>query len=393
MVTFDLERRNILLGALAMTSAIAAGTASVPRTARGGERFAKFAYTGCRTTKERGARGLGINVFRVDQTTGVWSHVQPVEDLVNPSFLAFDRQQRFLYAVHGDFSEVSAFRIDHESGKLTTINQQSTGGKNPVHLAPDPSNRFMIGANYATGSLAVLPFRRDGGLEPMVQLLQLPGAGGPHKVEQTGSHPHHVVFDPVGRFLVVPDKGVDRVFSLTFDPSTPALMLTEPGFVTTRSGAGPRHASFHPNLPFVYVNYELDSSLSVNRYDQATGAITPIQVVPSRPDAFVSANTSSEVEVEPSGRFVYISNRGSDVIGTYAIDHSSGHVRPIGWTSSSGGGPRFMTIDPSGKFLHAANELTDTIVTFRIDSESGKLLPTGQVVETGSPTCIAFATT
>jgi 6-phosphogluconolactonase (cycloisomerase 2 family) len=314
-----------------------------------------------------------------------------VENLVNPSFLSFDREQRFLYAIHGDLSEISAFQIDRESGTLTMINQQSTGGKNPVALVADQTNKFMIVANYATASLALLPIRQDGGLDTLVQLLQLPGTGGPNKVEQTGSHPHHVVYDPAGRFLIVPDKGVDRIFTVEFDQTRPLLKLTEPGFVATRPGAGPRHASFHPSLPFVYVNYELDSSLSVNRYDRATGVVTPVQIVPSTPDTFVGANTSAEVEVHPSGRFVYLSNRGSDLIGAFEIDAASGRVSPKGWTSSGGRGPRFMKIDPSGTLLHAANELTDTIVTFKIDPESGSLSPTGHVIETGSPTCVAFA--
>jgi len=371
-----------------------AGAVTIPATSgrASGPHFARFAYTGCRTTKERGARGQGINVYGIDPSTGAWSHVQLLGDLINPSFLSFEREQRFLYAVHGDFSEISAFCVDRENGKLYLINQQSTGGKNPVALVTDQSNRFMIVANYATSSLAVLPLRNDGGLEPLTQLLQLPGVGGPNKVEQTASHPHHAVWDPAGRFLIVPDKGVDRIFILTFDAVSKNLELTDPGFFTTRPGAGPRHASFHPSAPFVYVNYELDSSLSVNRYDGTTGSLAAVQVVPSNPDTFVGANTSAEIEVDPTGRFVYISNRGSDLIGAYAVDTSSGRVSPVGWISSGGRGPRFMKIDPTGTLLHVANELTDTIVTFQIDAESGKLSPSGRVIETGSPTCIAFAT-
>lgn len=387
----DQERRNILRGALLMTIAGTTTTVGTAALAANAPRFARFAYTGCRTTKERSARGKGINVYRVDPASGAWTHVQLVENLVNPSFLAFDRERHFLYAVQGDFSEISSFRINEENGTLSLIDKQSTGGKNPVHLVADQSNRFMIVANYATSSLAVLPRRQDGGLDRLVQLLQLPGDGGPHKVEQTGPHPHHVVYDPSGRFLVVPDKGGDRVFTLEFDPAKPLLRLTEPGFAAARPGAGPRHASHHPSLPFVYVNYELDSSLSVNRFDRATGAITPIQIVPSTPDSFVGANTSAEVEVHPTGRFVYVSNRGSDLIGAFSIDAASGRVTPVGWMPSAGRGPRFMAIDPSGTLLHAANELTDTIVTFKIDPETGALSPTSRVIETGSPTCIAFA--
>jgi 6-phosphogluconolactonase len=392
MPTIDFERRKLLRGALLMTVASATTSLAPSGRAASGPHFAQFAYTGCRTTKERGARGRGINVFRIDQETGAWTHAQLVENLVNPSFLSFDRERRFLYAVHGDSSEISAFRVDRESGNLTLINQQSTGGKNPVALVPDQTNKFMIVANYATGSLALLPIRQDGGLDPLIQLLQLPGTGGPNKVEQTGSHPHHVVYDPAGRFLIVPDKGGDRIFTVELDSTKPTLKLAEPGFVATRPGAGPRHASFHPSLPYVYVNYELDSSLSVNRYEQSTGVVTPVQVIPATPDTFVGANTSAEVEVDPTGRFVYVSNRGSDLIGTFAIDAATGRVSPVGWTSSGGRGPRFMKIDPSGTLLHAANELTDTVVTFAIDPESGKLRPTGQFIETGSPTCIAFAT-
>jgi 6-phosphogluconolactonase (cycloisomerase 2 family) len=277
MSEIDFGRRKILRGALAMTVASAATTLAPGARAAKATPFARFAYTGCRTTKERGARGEGINVFRIDGGAGAWSHAQLVKDLVNPSFLAFDREQRFLYAVHGDFSEISAFRVDRESGNLTLINQQSTGGKNPVALVTDRSNKFMIVANYATSSLAVLPLRDDGGLEPLTQLLQLPGTGGPNKVEQTASHPHHVVWDTAGRFLIVPDKGVDRIFSLTFDSASHNLKLTDPGFFTTRPGAGPRHASFHPSAPFVYVNYELDSSLSVNHTMERLEAWQPFR--------------------------------------------------------------------------------------------------------------------
>ena len=391
MDTIDVERRNMLRGAVLMTIAGTATTLQTTARAANPAHFARFVYTGCRTTRERGARGKGINAYCVDPATGAWTQVQLVEGLANPSFLAFDREQRFLYAVHGDFSEISSFRIDQETGSLSLINQQSTGGKNPVHLVADQSSRFMIVANYATGSLAVLPIRQDGGLEPLVLLLQLPGNGGPDKVEQTGPHPHHLVYDPAGRFLVVPDKGADRVFTLEFDPTKPLLKLSDPEFAAARPGAGPRHASFHPSLPFVYVNYELDSSLSANRYDRVTGAVTPFQVVPSTPDTFVGANTSAEVEVDRSGRFIYVSNRGSDLIGVFAIDASSGRISPKGWTPSGGRGPRFMKIDPSGTLLHVANELTDTIVTFKIDPDSGDLSPTERVIGTGSPTCIAFA--
>src|SRR4051794_33647566 len=116
-----------------------------------------FAYVGARTTKERNARGNGLNVFRVNPATSAWTHVQVVSDLVNPSFLAFDRSRQYLYVVHGDLSVISAFTVDPETGKVSLINRQSTEGKNPVHLAIDPSNPFVVVANHVTSTLALLP--------------------------------------------------------------------------------------------------------------------------------------------------------------------------------------------------------------------------------------------
>jgi 6-phosphogluconolactonase len=378
------RRRVIVGGALAAAGAFSAAAQPAPRTG------ARFAYVGCRTTKERNASGEGITVFRVDPATGAWSQVQLVKDLVNPSFLAFDRQQRFLYTVHGDGSEVSAFRISLDTGELTSLNRQSTGGRNPVHLTVDESNRFLIVANYATGTLAVLPRKADGSLDPVQQLVHLPGEPGPNKIEQTSSHPHEVAYDRAGRFLVVPDKGLDRIFTFRFDSDQGRLVAA--GFVQVRPGAGPRHITFHPTAPFAFVANELDSTVGAYRYDAERGALTPILVIPSIPDTFTGANTAAEIEIEPSGGFVFVSNRGHDSIGTFSVDASTGRLAPVSWTSSGGKGPRFFTLTPSGARLYAANENSDTIVPFSVDAKAGRLSQAGEIIQTGSPVCIVFST-
>jgi 6-phosphogluconolactonase len=362
------SRRHALLGgALAVARAFSTAAQPAPRAT------ARFASVGCRTTKERNASGEGITVFWVDPATGAWSQVQLVKDLVNPSFLAFDRQQRFLYTMHDDFSEVSAFRIDADSGELSLLNRQSTEGRNPVHLAVDESNRFLIVANYATGTLAVLPRKPDGSLEPVYQFEHLPREPGPNKVEQTSSHPHQVAYDRARRFLIVPDKGLDRIFCLRFDSDQGKLVAADAGFVQVRPGAGPRHITFHPTAAFAFVAHELDSSVGAYRHDAQCGAMTPIQVIPSIPDTFTGANTAAEITIEPSGGFVFVFNRGHDRIGTFSVDQSSGRLAPVSWTSSGGKGPRFFTLDPSGTRLYAANENSDTIVPFGVDGETGRL--------------------
>lgn len=350
-----------------------------------------FAYVGSRTTRERNARGNGINVYRMDGATGEWTHVQLVDNLVNPSFLAFDHTRRYLYTVHGDQSEVSAFRIEAGSGELTFLNRQATGGKNPVHLAFDPSNRFLVVPNYGSGTLALLPRNADGSLGALADLVELPGKPGPHRVEQPHARPHFSPFDPQGRFIVVPDKGLDKVFSYRLDAAAGKLLPAETPFVEARETSGPRHIAFHPHLPMAYVVNELDSTVTAYHYDEVSGRLTPRQILLALPASFTGNSRASEIEVDTVGRFVYASNRGYDSIAVFSVDAASGLLSFVEAEPTQGRTPRFFALDPSGRFLYAANEDSDTIVTFHVDPHSGRLKPTGQVIETGSPVCIVFS--
>src|SRR5712671_5109309 len=238
-----------------------------------------YAYVGSFTTAQRKARGDGVHVYRTDPATGAWTHVQHIGDLVNPSYLALSHDRRFLYSVHGDEEYATAFALDPATGQAKVLNRAATGGKNGVREAVDPSGKFLVMANYASGSVAVLPIAPDGSLKDQHQLLPLPGEPGPHKVEQISSHPHDVVFDPSGRFVLVPDKGLDRVFVFRFDAASGRLSPAETDCVKTRPGAGPRHLAFHPKLPVVWVLNELDSTVATCRWDAGRGALTQIEVV------------------------------------------------------------------------------------------------------------------
>jgi 6-phosphogluconolactonase (cycloisomerase 2 family) len=348
-----------------------------------------FAYVGCYTTRQRNGRGEGITVYRIDASTGAWTPVQLVRDLVNPSWLGLDRRQRVLYSAHGEGEIVSAFRIDVATGQLSALGSQGTRGKNGVRLAIDTDNRFLVLANYSSGTVAVLPIDAEGSLAPVSDLRPLEGTVGPHRTEQTMSHPHDVVIDPRGRFIVIPDKGLDAVFVFSLDPAG-KLVAADPPSVASRPGAGPRHAAFHPSRPYVYVLNELDSTLATYRLDESRGTLTARQVVTTLPPSFTGASTTSEIAVAPSGRFVYASNRGHDSLAIFAVDDASGVLASVGWEPTQGKTPRFFAIEPTGTFLYAANQDSDTIVAFRVDATSGRLTPTGHVVKTGSPSSIVF---
>jgi 6-phosphogluconolactonase len=252
----------------------------------------------------------GINVYRVDPTSGAWSHEQLLE-ILNPSFLTLDRAQRLLYSVHADLEEVSAYAIDKQNGRITSLNRKSCGGKNPVHLSIDPTGRWIITANYSDGTIGVVPIEKDGNLGPRSDLVNLPGEPGPDRKQQASSHPHNTVFDPSGRFIAVADKGVDRVFIFRLDAANGKLMPNDPPFVATRAGAGPRHIAFHSHMPLAYAVNELERhqtasmrsgaacsrSKSCRRSRRATPAITPAPRSSSRPPAASFTHRTADTTV------------------------------------------------------------------------------------------------
>src|SRR5229473_2101320 len=328
----ETTRREFLAGAAGVVAAIAAGGCASLSSA---PTLPKFAYVGCYTSKQRNGRGEGITVQRIDATTGAWTQLQLAKTADNPSWLTLDRRQRFLYAAHGDGEVVTAFRVDEATGQLSPLGTQDAKGRNGVRLGVDASNRFVICANYSSGTVAVLPIQADGSLGPLSDLAALPGKPGPHRTEQASSHPHDIVFDQRERFIVVPDKGLDATFVFSLDAASGKLVPAASPSVASRPGAGPRHAGFHPAKP-------------------------------------------------------YASNRGHDSLAIFAVDDADGTLSPAGWEPTQGKTPRFFAVEPSGSVLYAANMDSDTIVAFRVDAGSGKLTPTGQIIKTGSPSSIVF---
>ncbi|WP_082077497.1 lactonase family protein [Bradyrhizobium sp. LTSPM299] len=397
------SRRRLLESALSIAGSFGL-TAIVPRPARGAEPRSSvpetlsspdrpaefFAYVGSRTSKERNARGEGISVYQVDRMTSKWTLVEVKRDLVNPSFLTLDQQRRFLYSVHGDKSEVSAFRIDARSGRLDFINTQSTKGSNPVHSTVDASNRHLVLANYATGTVVTLPIDENGALGQVRHQSALLGEPGPHRIEQKSSHPHQAAFDRNRRFIAVPDKGLDRIFVFKLDADG-QLLPNDPPLTETQEGAGPRHIAFHPTKNLAYVVNELNSTLTTYAWNPDLGALKPLQILPSTPPDHVGNNRAAEIAIAASGRHVYVSNRGHDSIGLFSADDRSGLLSSVEWTPAQGNGPRFFALGPFDRHLYAANELTDSIVQFEIDTPTGRLRHTGQTIETGSPVCVVFA--
>lgn len=364
--------------------------AAVSARAQSGGAKAVYAYVGSYTTAERYARGDGIHVYQVDSSTGGWTHIQHVGNLVNPSYLALSPDQRCLCSVHGDETYTSSFAVDRETGRLSLLGRAQTGGRNGVHPAFSPNGRFVIVANYSSGNVGVLPVGRNGKLADAAQVVALPGQPGPHRIEQASSHPHQVVFDPSGHYAIVPDKGLDRVFVFRFDGEAGKLTPTAQGSMSARAGSGPRHAAFHPTLPIVWVVNEIASTIATCYWEAEHGSLRAVQILSSIPPEFTGESTAAEITVAPHGRFVYCSNRGHDSVAMFSVDASTGLLTSLGWEASRGRVPRFIGFDPTGQFMYAANEQSDTVMCWR--AADGRLTPAGDPIRNASPVAIAFAT-
>ena len=387
-----LGRRDFLCGVtgFAATAASASLNALPLRRfqARTGPSTPTWMYVGSFTGEGRG-HGEGLSVFHRGRESNRWQRVQILKDLADPSFVIIDRAQRCLYSAHGDGTEVTAYTIDQATGRVSVLNRQSTGGTNGVHLAIDHSGRHLVVANYASGSVAVVGIDADGSLAPRTDLATLAGTPGPHRTQQESSHPHQCPFDPTGRVVVVPDKGLDKLFVFRVDVRGRLAPGTVPD-VASRAGAGPRHVDFHPTRPYAYVINELDSTITSYRLDAQSGALQPLEVQTTLPSRYTGNNPGAEIVVSPSGRFVYASNRGHDSIAIFSIDDATGLLSSVGWQATEGKTPRCFALDPAGTHLYAANQNSDTVVVFRVNPTSGRLAATGETIEVASPVTMAF---
>ena len=339
-----------------------------------------------------GPNSKGIYAYRFDAATGQATPVGLVAETANPSFLAIDPTQRFLYAANeiSDYQgqksgAISAFAIDRKSGKLTLLNQVSSHGAGPCYVSLDQTGKYVLAANYDGGNVAVFPVLKDGRLGEASAVIR---AHRPHRRSLWSSTPpdRFVLRQPL-RDRVVPGAG--PVAGVSFRPRG-TLAANDPPFAQLHHGARPRHFAVHPGNKFLYVIEESASAVTEFSYDAANGTLRRMATVSTLPEGFKGDNTTAEIKVHPDGKFLYGSNRGHDSIAVFALDPATGMPRFLEFVPTGGKKPRNFEIAPGGAFLIAANQNSNNLVIFKIDPETGHLTPTGQLLEAPSPACIKF---
>jgi len=346
-----------------------------------------------------GAKSKGVYVSHFDAQTGRLSEPELAAETRNPSFLAVHPNQHFLYSVGevNDFDgkrtgAVSAFALDQKTGKLTLLNQKPSGGSGPCHLALDSKGRCLMVANYGSGSIASMPVQNDGSLGEAVSTIQHTGSSA-NPQRQTGPHAHQIIVDRGDRHALVCDLGLDKVLLYRLEARRAQLVPNEPPFASVAPGAGPRHLALSPTGKFAYVINEMGSTITAFAYDPRRGAMTELQTISTLPENSSGNSSCAEIEVHPSGKFVYGSNRGHDSLAVFAVDGKSGKLTLVEHRPTQGKTPRHFAIDPTGRWLLAENQGSDTVVVFEIDVKTGRLRATGQTVAVGSPVCAVFVPT
>jgi len=347
-------------------------------------------------TYTRGTRSEGIYVHRFAPESGALTPASVVSGAENPSFLALGPGGRFLYAASEVESfdgraqgAIYAYAVDARDGRLTFLNARGSVGRGPCHVSVDAAGRWLLAANYHGGSVCAMPIEPDGRLAPASDFVQHTGSSvNPERQDQ--AHAHSINLDPRNRFAYVPDLGQDKIVIYKPDFARGALIPNAPAGVKMPPGSGPRHFAFAPNASRAYAINELASTITAFDRDAESGALEAFQTISTLPADFAGANTTADIHVHPSGKFVYGSNRGHDSVAMFAVDESNGRLTALGHQPTLGRTPRNFAIDPSGKYLLAANQDSDTIVSFAIDADSGTLAPTGDAAEVASPVCVVF---
>jgi 6-phosphogluconolactonase len=413
----DLSRRDFLTltgaGVLASTAAL---QAQAPRRL--------FAYVASWTSGPGIGVGTGggVSVFSVDLARGTLMPVMRTGqefDRMNAGYLAVHPNGRFLYATNEVESydneygggAVLTFAINQADGSITRVATQPSMGVWPAYISIDKIGSRVAVANHGNydpsirvvkkngvpeiekvwddGTVALLPIDADGRADRATDVAVLERTQSVDKVTQRSAHAHSVNWDPSQRMVVVCDKGCDRVY--TYRVANGSHTLADGKVLKTEPGIAPRHSSFHPRLPYVFVVNERQSSLSSYRYDAGSADIAHVQTVPTIPADYTMNNSPADVHVHPNGKFVYSSNRGHNSIAIFRIDEGSGRMTLVDIVSTQGATPRGFNFEPGGRFLFAANQGTGNVVTFAVDEESGKLTPTGAKVDVPRPVCVQFA--
>jgi len=332
----------------------------------------------------------GIYVGSLNTDTGKLGVMKVAIEVKNPNFLAISPDQKFIYAAISTWngSAVNAFAVQPD-GSLTLLNEKPSGGEGACHVTVDKTGHNVFVANYNAGDIACFQTKPDGSLDQRTAFMTFTGSG-PDAARQKKSYAHSVYTDPENKHLYSCDLGSDSIWTFDFSADKGTLTASNPPAGKVPPGSGPRHLAFSTDGKFVYVANEMGHTINVFSRNAGTGELTSIQNVSTLATGTSDEGvTVAEVVCHPSGKWLYVSNRGCDTITQFTIG-DDGKLTFVGSVPSVVNFPRSFAIDPSGKWLIAAGQKDDRIAVLKIDPSTGALTATDQITGVGTPVCVLF---
>lgn len=338
--------------------------------------------------------GEGVFVTTFDLTNGTLGVLRPTGGQKSPAALAIHPGGKFVYATtliqetpEKSSGGIAALAIDPKTGELREIDRRMSGGTGPCHLSIDNHEQCLLVAHCGTSSVACWQLQPDGRFgKASTNLAHV----GESRNAEGKSQAHSILAAPGNRFAIAADLGLDRLFVYRLEAQAARLTPHDPPFTEVTHGAGPRHLATHPNGRFVYSVNELGNTVTAYAFSGETGRLKRLSDVSTLPADFHGESYAAEIQIHPTGRFLYASNRGHDSLAMFSIDEKSGQLDLIGHVSSQGKFPRHFAQDPAGRFLIVANQKSNQLSMFSIDPVSGQLTAQGTPVPVPQPVCVKF---
>ncbi len=338
-----------------------------------------------RTTARRillgtgGKDSKGIYTADWNSATGELGEITLAAEVGSPTFLAIypHPSGHFIYAVsEGGRADSTLTALTTVAGQkeLKKLNEVASMGGGPTHISVSPGGRAVVCANYGGGSVSSYHVLPDGSLSSCVSHFQFTGSG-PYKGRQNKPHTHSANPSPDGKWVLVNDLGIDRIFIYHLNQATAEMTPSDPPFWSAKPGSGPRHLAFHPNGRWVYSVNELSSTVDMLRWDTKRGALAQFGSASTLKQGFPPDTAfAGEILCSQDGRQVYVGNRvADDTIAVFDVDAHTGTLSLVQLAENTGKNPRHVALDPSGRWIVVSDQDGGSIVVLERDLKSGRL--------------------
>ncbi|MCJ1287325.1 hypothetical protein MMC26_006673 [Xylographa opegraphella] len=358
-----------------------------------------------------------------------------IDSACNPGWLVVDSETRNLYCIGeglGTSTEgaLSTF-IASSDGRLIRTSHSATplGGCSGVFFRNERGGLFLAIAHYQGSALSTWRLNHPSDTNEKQHQPNGPvlwqtidfvlASPGLNPIRQEMCHPHQVILDPTGKFIICPDLGADVIRTFAINQSNG--MLEECPAFAVAPGAGPRHAIFvsSPTTQgaavtarsvLLYVVFELTNTITSYKATYPPNGSCP---------SFKAIETSSTFGDNPipvgaavaeislvGDDLIIISNRNSplsfsasssdlspvksDPLSIFRV-YPDGTFKFLELAPAGGSFPRHFSVNQAGDLIAVGLQMSGKVVILERDAENGQILePVAEVDGLGEVTCVVW---